>query len=48
MLDCLNYIPESAIYRAQFSILKVAMIKITNLIDMCYGIKKPDFSYDSQ
>jgi hypothetical protein len=46
MLDCLNYIPESIIYKAQFSILKIAMIKINNLIEVCYGIKKPEFTYD--
>lgn len=40
MLDCCNYIPEGVIAKAQFAILKMALIKINNLIEFCYGIKK--------
>jgi hypothetical protein len=47
MLDCSNYIPEGTIYKAQFSILKIAMIRINDLIEVCYGIKKPEFTYDT-
>ncbi len=43
MLDCSNYIPEKLIAKGQFALLKVAMIKINNLIAICYGKKKPDF-----
>jgi hypothetical protein len=42
MLDCSNEVPECTIVKAQFSILKVALIKINSLINVCYGIKKPE------
>lgn len=43
MLDCAEHIPEHIRGKAQFAILKVAMIKINNLIAVCYDRKKPEF-----
>lgn len=41
MLDCCEYIEDNIIANAQFAILKVALIRVNQLIDICYGIKKP-------
>lgn len=48
MLDCTDYIPEEIRSKAQFAILKVAMIKINYLVDVCYGKRKLEGDYDEE
>jgi hypothetical protein len=43
MLNSPESISEKVRYTVSFSILKVAMMKVNNLIDVMYGKREPDF-----
>lgn len=46
MLDCSDHIDEGVRYKGLFAILKVAMIKVNLLLDICEGKRNFDLKFD--